>query len=144
MNFKLDDDSLGKIIDIFDHIAEILKIDLYHYLYDDNNGITYFKTKVSDDTDFRKNKNKTINTIPNKRTKYTIVEYYYKYNLFTIIIKIQLKKQIIILKYFLQQCRYTSFMIFLILQILSQRVNLKKKSLMRILNKDLKIYTLIT
>ena len=98
MNFKLDDDSLGKIIDIFDHIGEILKIDLYHYLYDDNNGITYFKTKVSDDTDFRKNKNKTINTIPNKRTKYTIVVYYYKYNLFTIIIKIQLKKQIIILK----------------------------------------------
>ena len=45
MNFKLDDDSLGKIIDIFEHIGEILNIDLYHYLYDDNNGILYFKQK---------------------------------------------------------------------------------------------------
>ena len=52
MNFKLDDNSLGKIIDIFDHIGEILNIDLYHYLYEDNNGITYFKTKMSDDTSF--------------------------------------------------------------------------------------------
>ena len=47
VNFKLDDYSLGKIIDIFEHIREILNIDLYHYLYDDNNGITNFKTKVS-------------------------------------------------------------------------------------------------
>ena len=52
MNFKLDDNSLGKIIDIFDHIGEILNVDLYHYLYEDNNGIIYFKTKVSDDTSF--------------------------------------------------------------------------------------------
>ena len=28
MNFKLDDDSLEKIIDIFDHVEEILNIDL--------------------------------------------------------------------------------------------------------------------
>ena len=45
MNFKLDDDSLTKIIDVFEHIGEILNIDLYHYLYNDNNGITYFKQK---------------------------------------------------------------------------------------------------
>ena len=70
MNFKLDDDLLGKIIDIFEHIGEILNIDPYHYLYDDNKGVTYFKTKVSDQTCFRKNKDKTTNTIPNEKTKY--------------------------------------------------------------------------
>ena len=69
MNFKLDDDSLGKIIDIIEHIGEILNIDLYHYLYDDNNGIIYFKTKVSDETYFRRDKDKTTNTIPNEKTK---------------------------------------------------------------------------
>ena len=45
MSFKLNDDSLAKNMDIFEHIGEILNIDLYHYLYDDNNGITYFKQK---------------------------------------------------------------------------------------------------
>ena len=63
MNFKLDDDS-------FDHIGEILNIDLYHYLYEDNDGITYFLKKVSDDTSFRENKDKKTNTTPNERTKY--------------------------------------------------------------------------
>ena len=56
MNFKVDDDSLGKNIDVFAQIGEIPRIDLYHYLYDDINGITYFKTKVFDNTGFRKNK----------------------------------------------------------------------------------------
>ena len=70
INFKFDDYSFGKIIDIFDYIGEILNIDLYHYLYDDNNGITYFKTKVCDDTELRKNKDKTTNTIPDEKTKY--------------------------------------------------------------------------
>ena len=59
-----------KIIDIFDNIGEILKIDLYHYLYDDNNSITYFKTKVSDDTGFRKNKDKATKAILNEKTRY--------------------------------------------------------------------------
>ena len=54
MNFMLDVDSLTKIIDIFEHIGKILNIDLYHYLYDNNNGFTYFETKVSDDTGFKK------------------------------------------------------------------------------------------
>ena len=72
MNFKLDDDPLGKITDIIDYIGEILKIGLYHYQYDDNNIITYFKTKVSDDTGFRKNNDKTTNTILS-----IIVGYYY-------------------------------------------------------------------
>ena len=70
MNFKFDDDSLGKIIDIFEHIGEILNIDLYHYLYDGNNGMTYFRTKVSAERVFRKDKDKTTNTIPNEKTKY--------------------------------------------------------------------------
>ena len=57
MNFKLDDDdSLEKITNIFDHIGKILNIDLDHYFHDDNNGITYLKTKVSDETCFRKDK----------------------------------------------------------------------------------------
>ena len=96
MNFKLDNHSLEKVIDIFDHIVKILNIDLDHYSCDDNNGITYLKTKVSDETCFRKDKNKT-NTIPNEKTKYNCREYYYKYNLFTTII---MKIKIIILKYF--------------------------------------------
>ena len=33
MNFKLDDDSLGKIYDIFWHIEEKLKIDLSDFTY---------------------------------------------------------------------------------------------------------------
>ena len=86
MNFKLDDDPLGKITDIFDYIGEILKIGLYQYLYDSNSityiSITYFKTKVSDDTGFRKNNDKT--------TKYSC-RVLLQYNLFTIIIKIYVK-----------------------------------------------------
>ena len=57
---------------MFDHIGEILKIGLYHYQYDDNNSITYFKIKVSDDTGFRKNDDKTTNAILS-----IIVGYYY-------------------------------------------------------------------
>ena len=70
MNFKLDDNSLEKVIDIFDHIGKILNINLYHYSYDDNKGIAYLKTKVSDEACFRKEIDKTNNTIPNEKTKY--------------------------------------------------------------------------
>ena len=42
-------------------------IRIYSY---DNNVITYFKTKVSDETCFRKEKDKTTNIIPNETTKY--------------------------------------------------------------------------
>ena len=73
INFKLDDDSLRKIIDIFECTGEILNIDLYHYLYEDSNGNTHFKTKVSDETCFRKDKDKTANTIPNDKTKYNCI-----------------------------------------------------------------------
>ena len=107
MNFKLDDNSLVKIIDIFDYIEKILNIDLYHYSHDDNNGITYFKTKVSDETCFRKDKDKTTNTIPNEKAKYNcrallqIQSVYYNIN-----------KDILEYYYpqvFLQHCRYTFF-----------------------------------
>ena len=33
MNFKFDYGSLGKIIDILGYFGEIVKIDLFHYLY---------------------------------------------------------------------------------------------------------------
>ena len=70
MKFKLNDNLLEKIIDMYDHIGKILNIDLYHYSYDDNNGITYFKTKVSDEACFRKDKDKPTNTIPDEKTNY--------------------------------------------------------------------------
>ena len=109
MNFKLNDDSLAKIIDIFEHIGEILNIDLYHYLYDGNNGITYFKTKVSDETCFRKDKNKTINAIPNEKTKYNcrvllqIQSVYYNNN------KGIIDDEDYYPQVFLQHCKYTFF-----------------------------------
>ena len=109
MNFRSDDDSLGKIIYIFDHIGEILNIDLYHYSYDDNNGITHFKRKVSDDTGFRKNKNKTTNTILSEMTNYNcrvllqIKSVYYHNN------KVILEDIDYYPQGFLQQFRYTSF-----------------------------------
>ena len=70
MNFKLDDNSLEKIIDIFDHIRKILNIDLDNYMYEDKKDDIYLKTKVSDETCFREDKYKTTNTIPNEKTKY--------------------------------------------------------------------------
>ena len=42
MNFKLDDDNLlGKIIDIFEHIGEKLKIDLNEDLYKGARRVTH-------------------------------------------------------------------------------------------------------
>ena len=96
MNFKVDDNSLEKIIDIFDYIGKILNIDLDNYMYEDKKGDTYFKTKVSDEICFRKDKDKTVIKFQMKRLSIT-VEYYYKYNLFTTLI---MKMKIIILKYF--------------------------------------------
>ena len=70
MNFNLDDNSLKKIIDIFDHIGKILNIDLDNYMYEDKKGTTYLKTKLFDETCFRKDKDKTTNTILNEKTNY--------------------------------------------------------------------------
>ena len=53
MNFKLDEDPLNKIYDILKHIFK-----------------EYLKTKVSNNTCFRKDKDNKTNIIPNKNTKY--------------------------------------------------------------------------
>ena len=107
IKFKLDDNSLGKIIDIFEHTGEVLNIDLYHYLHDDNNGIAYFKTKLSDETCFRKDKDKTPKTIPNEKTRYRcgvllqIQSVYYNYN------KGIIEDEDYYPQVFLHHCRYT-------------------------------------
>ena len=112
MNFKLDDNSLGKITDIFDNIGKILNIDLYHYSYDENNGITYLKTKVSDEKCFRTDKDKATNTISNEKTKYNCISIrvllqiqsvYYKNN------KDLLDNEDYHPQAFLQHCRYSFF-----------------------------------
>ena len=103
MNFNLDDNSFEKIIDIFDRIGEILSIDLDNYSYDANKRITYLKTKVSDETCFKKDKDKTSNTIPNEKTKYNyrvllqIQSVYYNNN----------EDENYYPQVFLQSCRYT-------------------------------------
>ena len=66
MNFKLEDGSLNKICDIFEHIEEKLKIDLGDFTYE-TKGKEYLKKKVSDETCFRNDKD---NIIPNEKTKY--------------------------------------------------------------------------
>ena len=85
MNFKLDGDSLRKIIEIFDHIGEILNIDFYHHLNNDNNGITYFLKKYMMIPVLENTRIKQLIQFQMKRAS-IIVEYYYKYNLFTTII----------------------------------------------------------
>ena len=69
MNFKLDDNSLDKIYDIFEHIEEKLEIDLNNFTYE-SKGEEYLKTTVSGETCFRKDKDREINTIPRENTKY--------------------------------------------------------------------------
>ena len=46
MNFKLDDDILDKIYDIFEHIRRKLEIDLESCFYEDKRGEEYLKTIV--------------------------------------------------------------------------------------------------
>ena len=96
MNFKTDDNSLEKVIDIFYHLEKVLNINLDNYQYEDSKSDTYLKAKVSDETCFRKDKDKTVNIIPNEKTKHNC-RVYYKCNLFTTII---MKPKIVILKYF--------------------------------------------
>ena len=69
MNFKLHDDSLDKFYDIFEYIEKKLKIDLSNFTYE-SKGEEYLKTKVSDETYFRKDKDDKTNIIPNENTKY--------------------------------------------------------------------------
>ena len=48
MNFKLDDDSFDKIITIFEHIEEKIRIDLNNFTHE-SKGEEYLKTIVSDE-----------------------------------------------------------------------------------------------
>ena len=76
-------------------------------MYDDNNSITYFKTKVSDKTCFRKDKYKKIDTVPNEKTEYNcrvllqIQSVYYNNN------KDILEDADYYPQVYLQHCRYT-------------------------------------
>ena len=67
MNFRLDDDSLDKVFDIFVHIEEKSGIALNDFTYDSKSE-EYLKTIVSDEACFRENKD---NIIPSENTKYT-------------------------------------------------------------------------
>ena len=67
MNSKLDDNSLDKIYDIFEHIEENVETDLNYFTYE-SKVEEYLKTIVSDETCFIKD-NKT-NIIPNENTRY--------------------------------------------------------------------------
>ena len=69
MNFRLNDDSLDKVYDIFEHIEEKLEIGLNNFVYE-SRGEEYLKTIVSDEKCFRKNKDNKTNIIPNKNIKY--------------------------------------------------------------------------
>ena len=108
MNLKFDDKSTGNIIDIFEHIGKKLKIDFDNYLHEDNRGDTYLRTKVLGETCFRKNKDKTTNTIKNERTKYNC-----RVLLQTQSVYYSNKDVIEDTKYYpqvlLEQCRYISF-----------------------------------
>ena len=67
LNLKLDDASLDKIYDIFEYIEK--KTDLNYFTYE-SKGEEDLKTKVSDETSFRKDKDNKTNIIPKENTKY--------------------------------------------------------------------------
>ena len=69
MNFKLDDDSLDKIYDIFEYIERKLETDLNNFTYE-SEGQEYLKTIVSNETCFIRDKGNKTNTIPDENTKY--------------------------------------------------------------------------
>ena len=77
-------------------MQKILNVDLDHYFYDDSRGDTYLKAKVSDETCFRKDKDKTVNTIPNEKTKYNCRVLLQKQSVYCN----NNKMEIIILRYF--------------------------------------------
>ena len=69
MNFMLHDNLRDKIIDIFEHIEEKLKIDNNNFTYE-SKGEEYLKTTVSDKTCFRIDKDNKTNIIPNEKTEH--------------------------------------------------------------------------
>ena len=70
IDFKLDDDSLFKACDIFEHIAEKKDIAFNGITYE-SKGKEYIKTKVNDETCFRVD-SKSIAT-PKENIKYTCI-----------------------------------------------------------------------
>ena len=68
MGFKLDDDSLTKVYNIFVHIEEKKGIAINDFTYE-NKGEEYLKTKVNDETCFREDGKSIVN--PNENIKYT-------------------------------------------------------------------------
>ena len=71
MGFKLDDDSLTKAYNIFEHIGEKKDISLSDFTYE-SKGDEYLKTKANDETSFREEylKTKVNDVIPKENTKY--------------------------------------------------------------------------
>ena len=63
MNFILDDNSLGKIYEIFESTEAELGLEINDYIYDNSNG-QRFKTKVTDKTCFRRNNDIEENSLP--------------------------------------------------------------------------------
>ena len=109
MNFKFDDDLLRKIIDIFEHIGEILNINPYHYLHDDNKGVTYLKQKYLIKHVLEKTRIKQLIQFQMKRLS--------KYNC-RVLLQIQsvyyndksiIEDEDYYPQVFLQHCRYTFF-----------------------------------
>ena len=88
MNFKVDDDSLDKIIDIFEYLEEKLKIDLNN-LHMKVRAKNILKQKYLMKDALEKTKIKKLMQFQTKILS-IIVEYYYKYNLFTIVWKIKI------------------------------------------------------
>ena len=88
MNFKVDDDSLDKIIDIFEYLEEKFKIDLNN-LHMKVRAKNILKQKYLMKDALEKTKIKKLMQFQTKILS-IIVEYYYKYNLFTIVWKIKI------------------------------------------------------
>ena len=108
-------------------------------MYEDKKGDIYLKPKVSDETCFRKDKDKTTNTIPNEKTKYNcrvllqIQSVYYNNNQ-----DIDCYSEV-----FLQSCRYTFIAYNELIHDVLDFTDTEPKSeseedLMKILNKDMK------
>ena len=70
MNFVLDDDSVDKIISIFECIEKKIKIGMNNYFYESGEN-TYLKTKTYRRTCFNKKGCKDTNiVVPDKNIKY--------------------------------------------------------------------------
>ena len=76
-DFKLYNDSLGKTIDIFEHIGEILNIDFYHYCTTVIMGSHILEQKYLMKEFLEKTRIKQLIQFQMKRLS-IIVEYYYK------------------------------------------------------------------